>query len=152
MEPPARKAVYRAQQNYEIGLKRLQEDYNLAMYRAAADGLDHLYLRFKWNHDRFMEVRQCVLDELNTLLSRNCRDDAILNMQDNNFDLLARRVFRNPSYRLSDLIREAESLHSWTTEHASWELRQFMNLDTHQKIERSEWDEDDDRSSKHSKA
>lgn len=154
MEAPARKAVFRAQQNYEIGMKRLQEDYDLAMYRAAADGMDFLYMRYRWNHDRFMEIRQSVLDEVNAALARDRRDQAILQMHENNFDLLARRVFRNPSYRLSDLLREAESLHSWTTEHASWELRQFMNLDPcpEQKRERSEWDEEDDRRSQVSKS
>ena len=97
-----------------------------------------------------MEIRACVLDEVTNILSSNRRDEAITKMEENNFDLLARRVFRNPSYRLSDLLREAETLPSWTTEHASWELRQFMNLDP-VKRERSEWDEDDDGRSQHSK-
>ena len=125
MDLVTRKAVYRAEQDYDIALKRIREDYERNIYRAAVDGLDQIYLRFRWNHDKFMDIRQTILDEINLLLKKEWRHPSLLKLQENNFDLLAWRYFRGRIY-LSDLLHEADSLREWNYSVASRELRQYM--------------------------
>ena len=107
MEHPTRKAVFRAKEDFELKNRRAREDYEKAIYRAVADGIDHIYYKYPWNYERFMELRDGVLDSTNRLLQRgDYNHPDLLSLKDNNMDGLALNVLKG--WRLSSLLSEYE--------------------------------------------
>ena len=108
MTAPTRKAAFRARENYDVAIRRIQEDYELEMYRAIADGIDWYYNRFPWKYEPFMELRDAILNDARLLIAGNKTNPVLEAIHDNDFDLIAKPHIRGVS-SLSALLEEYKS-------------------------------------------